>query len=198
MVKVRGVQTVDEEKQLVEAALYISGRPLSVHEIQSVTGISSLKRVGDLARELAEEYQARGGALEITQLPHQRFALQLDPKLSERVAELAPQGLLSLGELKTLVYIALTQPVLQSAVVVQRGSHSYHHIKTLESHGFLRVASHGRTKELTTTPMFADYFGFDYEPEKLKGQLRRMITRIKSENTELAPASGSQSANPSP
>jgi segregation and condensation protein B len=182
---------VDEEKRLVEAALYISGRPLSIHEIQSVTGISSLKRVGDLVRELAEEYQIREGALEVVQLPHQRFALQLCPKLSEQVAELAPQGLLSLGELKTLVYIALTQPVLQSAVVAQRGSHCYHHIKTLESHGFLRVTSHGRTKELVTTPMFADYFGFDYEPEKLKGQLRRMITRIKSENAELAPASDS-------
>jgi len=179
---------VGEEKQLVEAALYISGRPLSIQELQSVTGISSLKRVSDLVRELVEEYHARGGALEIVQLPHQRFALQLDPNLSERVAELAPQGLLSLGELKTLVYIALKQPVLQCAVVAQRGSHSYNHIKTLESHGFLQVTSHGRTKELTTTPMFADYFGFDYEPEKLKGQLRRMITRIKTEKVELASA----------
>jgi segregation and condensation protein B len=191
MARGTGVQAVAEEKQLVEAALYISGRPLSIQEIQSVTGISSLKRVSDLVRELVEEYHARGGALEIVQLPHQRFALQLDPNLSERVAELAPQGLLSLGELKTLVYIALTQPVLQCAVVGQRGSHSYHHIKTLESHGFLQVKSHGRTKELATTPMFADYFGFDYEPEKLKGQLRRMITRIKTEKTELAPASDS-------
>lgn len=186
-----GVATVDDEKKLVEAALYISGRPLSIHEIQSVTGIASLKRVGELVKELGEEYYSRASALEIVQLPHQRFALQLDPSLSERVAELAPQGLLSLGELKTLVYIALTQPVLQSAVVAHRGSHSYHHIKTLESHGFLQVASHGRTKELTTTSMFADYFGFDYEPEKLKGQLRRMITRIKSEKPELAGASDS-------
>ena len=191
MARGTGVQVVAEEKQLVEAALYISGRPLSIQEIQSVTGVSSLKRVGDLLRELVEEYRARGGALEIVQLPHQRFALQLDPNLSERVAELAPQGLLSLGELKTLVYIALTQPVLQCAVVAHRGSHSYLHIKTLESHGFLQVTPHGRTKELTTTPMFADYFGFDYEPEKLKGQLRRMITRIKTEKTELAPASDS-------
>lgn len=182
---------MDKEKQLVEAALYISGRPLSIHEIQSVTGISSLKRVSDLIKELAEEHHAREGALEIVQLPHQRFALQLDPNLTERVAELAPQGLLSLGELKTLVYIALTQPVLQSSVVTQRGSHTYHHIKTLEGHGFLQVAAHGRTKELTTTSMFADYFGFDYEPEKLKGQLRRMITRIKSENAELTSASDS-------
>jgi segregation and condensation protein B len=182
---------VDKEKQLVEAALYISGRPLSIQEIQSVTGISSLKRVSELVKELAEEHHARGGALEIVQLPHQRFALQLDPNLSERVAELAPEGLLSLGELKTLVYIALTQPVLQCTVVVQRGSHCYEHIKTLESHGFLQAASHGRTKELTTTPMFADYFGFDYEPEKLKGQLRRMITRIKTEKAEPAPASDS-------
>ena len=46
-----------------------------------------------------------------------------------------------------------------------------------------------RTKELSTTEMFADYFGFDYEVDKLKGQLRRMIRQIRIEQSELAAAS---------
>ncbi|MFX1562791.1 MAG: SMC-Scp complex subunit ScpB [Promethearchaeota archaeon] len=175
-----------EEKQLVEAALYISGRPLTIHEIQNATGISSLKRVRELIKELELEYESRAGALEVVRLPRQRFVLQLNPSLSERVAELAPHGLLSLGELKTLVYIALSQPILQSSVVVYRGSHSYQHIKILEEHGFVQSIPQGRTKELTTTQMFADYFGFDYEVEKLKGQLRRMIQKIRLEQKELA------------
>jgi hypothetical protein len=36
--------------------------------------------------------------------------------------------------------------------------------------------------------MFADYFGFDYETEKLKGQLKRMIRQIRIEQSELAQA----------
>lgn len=178
-----------EEKRLIEAALYISGRPITVNEIKDVTGIATLKAIRGLIQELISEYEDRGSALEIVQLPRQRFVLQLDPQLSEDVAALAPHGLLSLGELKTLVYIALSQPILQSAVVTYRGSHSYKHIKTLEDQGFIESVPSGRTKELTTTPMFADYFGFDYEIDKLKNQLRRMIRQIRIEKAEFALAS---------
>ncbi|MFX1509712.1 MAG: SMC-Scp complex subunit ScpB [Promethearchaeota archaeon] len=179
---------MDEATRLVEAALYISGRPLTIHEIQQVTQIPTLKQVRECVQELIDEYDNRSGALEIVRLPRQRFVLQLDPELSEHVGELAPQGLLSLGELKTLIYIALSQPILQSDVVVYRGSHCYKHIKALESHGFIESKPAGRTKELTTTEMFADYFGFDYDTDKLKGQLRRMIKQIRIEQSELASA----------
>ncbi len=179
---------VGENKRLIEAALYISGRPLTIHEIKNVTGISTLKEVRELIEELIIDYESRSAALSIVKLPQNRFVFQLDPDLSEHVAELAPHGLLSLGELKTLVYVALSQPILQSDVVSFRGSHSYKHIKTLHDHGFIKSHPVGRTKELTTTPMFADYFGFDYEIEKLKEQLRRMIRRIRLEQAELAPA----------
>jgi hypothetical protein len=37
--------------------------------------------------------------------------------------------------------------------------------------------------------MFADYFGFDNEVEKLKGQLRQMIRKIRIEQSELEAAS---------
>jgi segregation and condensation protein B len=179
---------VDEAKKLVEAALYISGRPLTIHEIQQATQIPTLKTVRESVQQLAEEYEHRAGALEIARLPRQRFVLQMKPEFSEQVSGLAPQGLLLLGELKTLIYIALSQPILQSDVVVYRGSHSYKHIKNLEAHGFVEAIPVGRTKELTTTEMFADYFGFDYEPDKLKGQLRRMIRKIRIEQSELVAA----------
>jgi segregation and condensation protein B len=179
---------VDEKARLVEAALYISGRPISLHEIQQATQIPTLKAVRRIVEKLMEEYNQRSGALEIVRLPRQRFVLQLNPQLSEEVGVLAPQGLLSLGELKTLIYIALSQPILQSNVVLYRGSHSYKHIKTLEAHGFIEAKKAGRTKELSTSEMFADYFGFDYELDKLKSQLKRMIRQIRIEQAELVKA----------
>jgi segregation and condensation protein B len=179
---------VDEKARLVEAALYISGRPISLHEIQQATQIPTLKAVRQIVQKLMEEYNQRSGALEIVRLPRQRFVLQLNPQLSEEVGVLAPQGLLSLGELKTLIYIALSQPILQSNVVLYRGSHSYKHIKTLEAHGFIEAKKAGRTKELSTSEMFADYFGFDYELDKLKSQLKRMIRQIRIEQAELVKA----------
>ena len=179
---------MDNATRLVEAALYISGRPLTIHELQQATQIPTLKKVRECVQQLIDEYESRVGALEIVRLPRQRFVLQLNPEFSEQVGDLAPHGLLSLGELKTLIYIALSQPILQSDVVVYRGSHSYKHIKNLEAHGFLESTPVGRTKELATTEMFADYFGFDYEIDKLKGQLRRMIRQIRIEQSELAAA----------
>ncbi len=179
---------MDKKTRLVEAALYISGRPLTIHEIQQATQIPTLKKVRECVQSLIDEYENRSGALEIVRLPRQRFVLQLNPELSEQVGDLAPQGLLALGELKTLIYIALSQPILQSDVVVYRGSHSYKHIKNLEAHGFVESTPAGRTKELVTTEMFADYFGFDYELDKLKRQLRRMIKQIRIEQSELAAA----------
>ena len=175
---------MQDDKRLVEAALYISGRPLSIHEIQDATQLPTLKRIREILNELVAEYKARGGALVLVQLPRQRFVLQLDPNLSERVATLAPHGLLSLGELKTLLYIALKQPILQSQVVEYRGSHSYKHIRQLEALGFIETKPQGRSKELVTSPMFADYFGFDYDIEKLKIQLRRMVRRIQLEKDQ--------------
>lgn len=180
---------MDEETQRVEAALYISGRPLSIHEIQNVTQIPTLKRVREIIQNLIDDYTNRASALEIVRLPNQRFVLQLKPQLSEQVSALAPQGLLSLGELKTLIYIALSQPILQSNVVIYRGSHCYTHIKTLEAHGFIEASPMGRTKELSTSKMFADYFGFDYDVEKLKSQLQKMIRQIRIEQSELVTAS---------
>ncbi len=180
---------MDNATRLVEAALYISGRPLSLQEIKQATQIPTLKQVRESIQRLMDNYTARSGALEIIRLPRQRFVFQLKPELSEQVGGLAPQGLLSLGELKTLIYIALSQPILQSDVVVYRGSHSYKHIKTLEAHGFIKTTPVGRTKDLATTEMFADYFGFDYDLEKLKSQLKRMIRQIRIEQSELAEAS---------
>jgi len=183
---------LDKATRLIEAALYISGRPLTVHEIQEATQIPTLKKVRESVQKLIDEYENRSGAIEIVRLPRNRFVLQLNPELSEQVGHLAPQGLLALGELKTLVYIALSQPILQSDVVVYRGSHSYKHIKNLEVHGFIESSPVGRTKELSTTEMFADYFGFDYDIVKLKGQLRRMISQIRIEQSELAAAAEEQ------
>ena len=111
---------MDKATRLIEAALYISGRPLTIHEIKHATQIPTLKKVRESIQLLIDEYENRIGALEIVRLPRQRFVLQLKPELSEHVGDLAPHGLLSLGELKTLIYIALSQPILQSDVVKDR------------------------------------------------------------------------------
>jgi segregation and condensation protein B len=110
--------------------------------------------------------------------------LQLKPELTTRVGKLIPGGLLSFGTLQTLVYIALKQPILQSDLVAQRGTHIYDHVKELEEKKFVDAVAEGRSKMLTTTQLFSDYFGLDSDKVKLKAQLKFQLKRILSGDQE--------------
>ncbi|MEM3593316.1 MAG: SMC-Scp complex subunit ScpB [Candidatus Jordarchaeaceae archaeon] len=160
--------------KIIEAALYAAGRPLSIEQIAEIVKIDNLDYVDELVRQLVREYEERNSALEIVALPGSRYVLQLKPSYSNKISSIAPRGLLTLGELKTLAYIALKQPIEQAKVAKMRGSHSYKHIKRLEELGFLKFEQTGRTK---TTEMFADYFGFEHETRRLKQQLRWRIRK---------------------
>ncbi|MFX0096764.1 MAG: SMC-Scp complex subunit ScpB [Candidatus Hodarchaeota archaeon] len=170
----------NKNKALIEAALYISGRPLNLEELGEVVNLD-INLVNKLVVELMDDYNERGSALEITSLSGGRYALQLKSDYSPMVARFAPSGLLSLGALKTLSLIALRQPIRQTEVVRIRGSHVYKHIHELMDRGFLEGRPDGRTRILSTTKMFADYFGFDYDLRRLKLQLRWLMRKIKSE-----------------
>jgi len=161
----------------LEAALYVAGRPLSLQELADAIGKAE-STTKQLLEDLEFKYQERGGALEIVELPTDRYVLQLRPELTSRVGKLIPGGLLSFGTLKTLVYIALKQPILQSELVFQRGTPVYDHVKELEEKRFIAAAPEGRTKVLTTTPLFSDYFGLDSDIIRMKAQLSFKMKKI--------------------
>ncbi|MHA1754478.1 MAG: SMC-Scp complex subunit ScpB [Candidatus Odinarchaeia archaeon] len=159
-------------KSKVEAALYIAGRPLSIEEISRVVNEADIETILKIVNELKEQYENNDSALEIVLTSNKRYSMQLKPVFAPIVSKLAPSGLLSLGALKTLSLIALKQPIKQYEVIKIRGSHSYKYIHELEEKGFIEGTPFGRTKILKTTKMFADYFGLDYDIQKLKMQLR--------------------------
>nr|MDO8134387.1 SMC-Scp complex subunit ScpB [Candidatus Njordarchaeum guaymaensis] len=164
-------------KALIEAALYAAGRPLSLEELEKVSKARGRTETESLVGELTNEYRDRTSSLEIVQVSKGKYAFQLKPEYSTKVSRLSPGGLLSLGALKTLALIAIRQPVKQSEVINIRGSHSYEHIHKLEQLGFIKKQPSGRTVALSTTKVFAEYFGFDEEPIKLKVQLHRRLMR---------------------
>jgi len=174
---------VNEDLVTLEAALYVAGRPMTLQELADIIGKaeSTAKKLLD---DLNFEYHQRGGALEVVDLPRERYVLQLKPELTTRVGKLIPGGLLSFGTLQTLVFIALKQPILQSDLVVQRGTHVYDHVKELEEKKFIDAVPEGRSKMLTTTQLFSDYFGLDSDKVKLKAQLKFQLKRILSGDQE--------------
>lgn len=167
---------------LLEAALYVAGRPLDLRELCSVLSTRSKKKTKKYIKLLIQEYSSRKTALEIIELKDDRFVLQLKAEHTPLVKKLVNRPLLSSGPLKTLSYIAYRQPVSQKRVIEVRGQHAYGHVKILRDMGLVTAERSGRSIALKTTDYFADYFGLAIETSSMKRELKRIFgTGLKEE-----------------
>ncbi|MHA1440557.1 MAG: SMC-Scp complex subunit ScpB [Candidatus Heimdallarchaeota archaeon] len=141
-----------KNQQLVEAALYLAGRPVQINELAQVTSVEP-SEIGSLIRDLQEKYSQFFSSFEM-------------------------QPLLTIAELRTLAMIAYQQPILQSTVAKVRGQQSYLHIKNLLRNGFVKSVRVKQTLELRTTSTFSDYFGLSEDVGVLKRQLGWRTKRI--------------------
>jgi segregation and condensation protein B len=168
-----------EKKQrclrLLEAALYVAGRPLNLNELCSVLSTRSKKKTKRYMKALMQEYSARNTALEILELKDERYVLQLKADFTPLVKKLVNRPLLSAGPLKTLSYIAYRQPVSQKRVIEVRGQHAYGHVKLLRDMGLVGAERAGRSMTLRTTDYFADYFGLTQDTATMKRELKRIF-----------------------
>jgi len=164
---------------LIEAALYVTGKPLDLKTLGSVVGVRSEDKLRELARYLKAKYGADGSCLEVLELSDGRFVMQLKPQYVPHVKRLATRQLLTPGPMKTLSFIAYRQPVTQSYLAKVRGNLTYSHVKQLREIGLIAEEKLGRTKVLRTTPNFADYFNLSHEPQAMKKQLEDLFDNIK-------------------
>jgi segregation and condensation protein B len=160
---------------LLEAALYIAGRPLDINEMCQAVGSRSKKRVIGYAETLIQQYKARNSPMEILALKDDRYVLQVKAEFTPLIKKLVNRPLLSSGPLKTLSYIAYRQPITQKRVIQVRGQHAYGHVKLLKDMGLIMAERSGRSLALKTTDYFADYFGLTQDMTTLKRDLRRIF-----------------------
>jgi segregation and condensation protein B len=174
------VKQAQEEKRrsclrLLEAALYVAGRPLNLNELCSVLSTRSKKKTERYVKALMQDYEARNTALEILALKDERYVLQLKADFTPLVRKLVNRPLLSAGPLKTLSYIAYRQPISQKRVIQVRGQHAYGHVKQLRDMGLVGAERAGRSMTLRTTDYFADYFGLTHDTATMKRELKRIF-----------------------
>ena len=169
---------------LVEAALYVAGRPLDLNELCGVLGSRSKKKAKGLVAILMQEYAAKYTALEVLELKDERYVLQLKAAFTPLVKKLVNRPLLSSGPLKTLSYIAYRQPISQKRVIEVRGQHAYGHIKVLKEMGLVAAERSGRSMSLRTTDYFADYFGLTQDTAVMKKDLKRIFGEAVKEESQ--------------
>ena len=169
---------------LLEAGLYVAGRPLDLNTLASVIGTRSKKKVRKLAKIIVDDYRNRETALEILELEGERFVMQLKADYTGKVRKLATRPLLSAGPLKTLSYIAFRQPILQTQVIEVRGHHSYGHLKQLEEMELISREGIGKKRTLRTTTFFADFFGLSHDLRTMKRQLKTVFKDVAKPEVE--------------
>lgn len=172
-------EKIQRRLRLLEAALYVAGRPLTINELCSVLNTRSKNKTKKYTKLLIQEYLARNTALEILELKDDRYVLQLKADFTPLVKKLVNRPLLSPGPLKTLSYIAYRQPVQQKRVIQARGQHAYGHVKLLRDMGLVSAEHAGRSMILRTTDYFADYFGLTQDTATMKRELKRIFGEAK-------------------
>lgn len=150
----------------LEAILYLKGRPMSLAELASLSGLKP-EDVELALITLMADYAHRDTALEIFQ-DGQTYSLQLRQGLSDLVQVLLPVDL-STAALRTLATLALKKRMLQSDLVELRGSGAYDHIKELLAQKFIerKRQSDGRSYWLTLSEKFHRTFALDPHAEAI-------------------------------
>ncbi|MDK2891753.1 SMC-Scp complex subunit ScpB [Methanohalophilus sp.] len=160
------------DKNAIEAALFAAGEAVGLDGLAKLVG-KKPKTTLKIVEELIRDYEERNAGLEIIDLG-KRYVMQVKPAYSEKVRSFAPKEMTA-PLLRTLSMIAYHQPVLQSDIVDLRGNTAYEHIKELIGRGLVKATPEGRSKLLTTTPLFADYFNLEENnPEAIRKKIMEL------------------------
>ncbi len=154
-----------EKEKILEAALFMSPKPLNIDELKQIALIDSRVETKVLLEELISFYNSRKSSLEIVDLPV-GYQMRIKKQYEDFVSHLATDSMFSKGVMKTLALIAYKQPIEQALVVKYRNNKAYDHLKILFENGFLKKEPKGRTCVLTTTTKFIEYFGKDFSKKK--------------------------------
>jgi len=171
------VKALDEKsftKAQIEAALFVSDKPVSVEDLSIKLEIRKTL-VTEMIKDLIMDYMDRTTSLEIVQVGDDAYTMQIRPEYTSKVKKFATGGLIPEGAMRTLTIIALKQPITKSLLVKLRGSGAYEHVKELEDRGLVKSERAGRTQNVTTTDQFADMFGLSREVKKLQLQLKAQL-----------------------
>ena len=163
----------------VEAALYASGRPLSIDEIAHVAGTASDRKAAAIAREVARTVNGAMQAVEVVEYTGPKFAMQLKGQYTQTARRFATRPLLSRAALRTLSFIAFFQPISAAELVLRRSSTVYEHLRELEDVGFVVGERQGRSKNYRTTTRFSEYFGLSTDVTTMKRQLESRTLTLR-------------------
>lgn len=168
-------------KPLIEAALFLSDRPMTLERLRQISGLTSRKRVESVLEELRKEYEDSGRAFTISRFRGDKFMMHVKPELLSLVKKYVGKTVLSVGVLRTLSFIAYHQPVEKSTVAAVRGGRSYAQIRELIERGLVEAERRGRSTMLRTTKLFAELIGVEDNPAAIRRKIQEIMPQKASQ-----------------
>ena len=154
-------------KNIIEAMLFASDKPLFLSEIKSVLESPDANQIKDVIAELAGEYETQGRALKIKEIAG-GYQIVTDPVLApwlKKLYKTAGADRLSGPSLETLAIIAYKQPATKPEIEAIRGVNVDGVLKTLIEKNLVRILGRretvGRPIIYGTTQEFLQYFGLN-------------------------------------
>ena len=142
--------------------MYLKGRPISKRDLIDITN-SDINSIDNALRELKNKYANQNSAIELNKI-EDSYSLELRANLNDFVEDLLPSELKT-SELRTLATIAIKKKILQSDLIVLRGSGAYDHIRELLNKKFIlkRKQKDGRSYWLSLSEKFFQTFAVSKE-----------------------------------
>lgn len=149
----------------IEALLFASDTPLSIHRLMSITGAASAKEIRSALESIDRFYREHRRSFEIVEVAGGYQIITL-PDYSTVVAQLFKsrrKSRLSQPALETLAIIAYKQPVNRIDIESIRGVNSEGVLSTLIERELVAISGRGdglgRPYLYSTTPKFLEYLG---------------------------------------
>ncbi len=144
-----------EPKRIVEAALFISPRPLTIAELARIAATDE-ETIEKIIKELEEEFtEHRGIALERI---GNAFRFYVPSDVFPLVKHLTPLPEFTEKEARVIGYIAQRDTVLRSELRKKFGKSADSVIEKLKSLGVIVTKKRGKTLEIKKTKLFNQYF----------------------------------------
>jgi segregation and condensation protein B len=168
-----------EEKRIIEAALFISARPMALAELRTLTGIGAMGYLQKVVEELKRDYEGRRSAIEILGADG-KYEMRIRADYVGRVKQFAQDTEISKAALRTLAFISKHDGVLKSELAKRIGSSVYQDVKELVEAGFVKPKKAGRSSSLHLTDKFHKYFvegavAVPAQPAKAEGEAQTTL-----------------------
>lgn len=152
-----------ENLEKVEAALFISGKWMSVQDLIMLTDINPIM-LKEILHRLEKKYSQ--GAIVLIK-KESSWKMDVAFKYHYLINRLASGSAeFTKAEQETLAVIAYKQPIKQSVVIKIRGNKAYEHIKKFIELGLVSAKRVGHTNELLLSDEFYEYFSVEKKKQK--------------------------------